>query len=43
MVLTGKRNGKRAIVIVLGSQTSKLRDASARQLMVEALDAIAGK
>lgn len=43
IVLTGKRNGKRAIVIVLGSQTSKLRDASARQLMVEALDAIAGK
>ena len=43
IILTGKRNGKRAIVIVLGSQTSKLRDASARQLMVEALDAIAGK
>ncbi len=40
IVLTGKRNGKRAIVVVLGSQTSKLRDSSARQLMVEALDAI---
>ena len=40
IVLTGQRNGKRAIVVVLGSQTSKLRDASARQLMVEALDAI---
>ena len=43
IVLTGQRNGKRAIVIVLGSQTTKLRDASARQLMVEALDKIAGK
>ena len=41
IILTGKRNGKRAIVIVLGSQTSKLRDQSARELMVSALDAIA--
>ena len=41
IILTGKRNGKRAIVIVLGSQTSKLRDQNARQLMVEALDRIA--
>ena len=41
IVLTGQRNGKRAVVIVLGSQTSKLRDSAARQLMVEALDRIA--
>ncbi len=40
IILTGKRNGKRAIVIVLGSQTSKLRDKHARQLMVDALDKI---
>ena len=40
IILTGKRNGKRAIVIVLGSQTSKLRDQHARQLMVDALDKI---
>ena len=43
IVLTGQRNGKRAIVIVLGSQTSKLRDQHARELMVMALDQIAGK
>ena len=38
IVLTGSRNGKRAIVVVLGSQTSKLRDDHARKLMVDALD-----
>ena len=32
------RNGKRAIVVVVGSQTSKLRDEHARKLMVDALD-----
>ena len=31
-------DGKRAIVVVLGSQTSKLRDEHARKLMVDALD-----
>lgn len=40
IILTGKRNGKRAIVVVVGSQTSKLRDQHARQLMVDALDKI---
>lgn len=40
IVLTGRRDGKRAIVVVLGSQTSKLRDQSARALMVDALNAI---
>ncbi len=40
IILTGQRNGKRAIVIVLGSQTSKLRDQHARQLMVDALGKI---
>ena len=43
IILTGQRHGKRAIVIVLGSQTSKLRDQHARELMVSALDQIAGK
>ena len=38
IILTGIRNGKRAIVVVLGSQTSKLRDEHARKLMVDALD-----
>ncbi len=38
IVLTGIRNGKRAIVVVVGSQTSKLRDEHARKLMVDALD-----
>ena len=40
IILTGKRNGHRAIVIVVGSETSKLRDEHARRLMVEALDAV---
>lgn len=40
IILTGKRNGKRAIVVVVGSKTSKLRDQHARQLMVDALDKI---
>lgn len=40
IILTGTRNGRRAIVVVVGSQTSKLRDQHARQLMVEALDKI---
>ncbi len=40
IILTGSRNGKRAIVVVVGSQSSKLRDQHARQLMVDALDRI---
>ena len=40
IILTGKRNGHRAIVIVVGSETSKLRDEHARRLMVSALDAV---
>ena len=40
IILTGKRNGHRAIVIVVGSETSKLRDEHARRLMVDALDAV---
>lgn len=40
IVLTGKRNGRRAIVVVAGSEMSKLRDQHARRLMVDALDAV---
>ncbi len=40
IILTGIRNGKRAIVVVVGSQTSRLRDEHARKLMVDALDKI---
>ena len=40
IILSGKRNGHRAIVIVVGSETSKLRDEHARRLMVDALDAV---
>ena len=40
IILTGKRDGRRAIVIVVGSETSKMRDEHARRLMVEALDAV---
>lgn len=42
IILTGKRNGHRAIVIVLGSDRAHMRDEAARRLMIEALDAIAG-
>ena len=37
VVLTGSRKGKRAIVVVLGSSTSKERDAQAMNLMYDAL------
>jgi D-alanyl-D-alanine carboxypeptidase len=37
VVLTGKRNGRRAIVIVLGSASAQLRDSNARNLMADAL------
>lgn len=40
IVLTGKRDGHRAIVVVVGSETSKMRDEHARRLMVSALDAV---
>jgi D-alanyl-D-alanine carboxypeptidase len=40
VVLTGKRRGRRAIVIVLGSASAKERDAAAKRLMSDALDAV---
>ena len=40
VVLTGKRNGHRAIVVVVGSETTILRDTNARRLMLEALDKV---
>ncbi len=41
VVLSGIRGGRRAIVVVAGAQTAKLRDSNARELMVKALDAVA--
>ena len=41
VVLTGKRKGKRAIVVVLGSSSSKVRDEQARRLMNDALGSLA--
>ena len=41
IVLTGSRKGKRAIVVVLGSSSSKVRDAQAQHLMNDALGSIA--
>ena len=41
VVLTGRRKGKRAIVIVLGSATSGERDENAARLLEDALGAIA--
>ena len=41
VVLTGTRRGKRAIVVVLGSSTSAVRDAHAARLMADALGALA--
>ena len=40
IILTGKRDGRRAIVIVVGSETSKMRDEHARRLMVNALNEV---
>jgi D-alanyl-D-alanine carboxypeptidase len=40
VVLTGKRNGRRAIVIVLGSASAQLRDTHARSLMADALSSL---
>ena len=41
IVLTGSRKGKRAIVVVLGSSSSKERDANARRLLADALGSLA--
>ena len=41
IVLTGKRKGKRAIVVVLGSSSAKERDAQAQRLMNDALGSLA--
>ena len=41
IVLTGKRKGKRAIVVVLGSSSSKVRDEQVRHLMNDALGSLA--
>ena len=40
IVATGSRNGKRAIVVVAGSADPKKRDATAKELLCKALDAI---
>lgn len=40
VVLTGKRGGNRAIVIVLGSASAKMRDERARAMMSDALSAL---
>lgn len=42
IALTAKRNGRRAVVVVLGSASTKDRDANARSLMVRALNTISG-
>ncbi len=41
IILTGKRKGHRAIVVVLGAANAKTRDETARRLLVSALDALA--
>ena len=41
VVLTGRRKGRRAIVVVLGSSTSAERDANAARLLTDALGALA--
>ena len=40
VVLTGRRKGRRAIVIVLGSASARLRDSHARNLMEDALSSL---
>ena len=40
VVLTGKRKGKRVIVVVLGSSSAAERDANARRLLTDALGAL---
>ena len=41
VVLTGTRKGRRAIVVVLGSSSSKVRDEHARRLLNDALGSLA--
>lgn len=41
IVITGKRGGKRAVVVVLGSASSDIREAHAARLLEDALGAIA--
>ena len=41
VILTGRRNGRRALVVVLGSASSKDRDAAAARLLNDALTALA--
>ena len=41
IILTGKRNGKRAVVVVLGSASAKMRDEHAANLLAYALGTIA--
>ena len=41
IVLTGSRKGKRAVVVVLGSSSSKERDENARRLLSDALGSLA--
>lgn len=40
IILTGKRGNKRAIVVVLGSSSSDIREENASRLLVDALDAL---
>jgi len=40
IVLTGRRGGSRAVVVVLGSASAKERDEAAGRLLTDALDAI---
>lgn len=39
VILTGVRNGRRVVVVVLGSDGTKVRDEHARRLLTDALDA----
>ncbi len=41
VVLTGRRGGKRAVAVVLGSDSAVLRDTHARRILEDALDALA--
>ncbi len=41
VVLTGRRGGKRVVAVVLGSDSAALRDANARRILEDALDAVA--
>ncbi len=42
IVVTSKRNGRRVIVVVLGSENRKLRDAKARELLEKAFTLLPG-